>query len=98
MPIPISRESLSIGLEERYSKQSAGGAFDAKAIVTTDDTISPLFKSSDKGQQYTIDKGGFRVKQPIGLSNLADVPDRRNSTSRELSNYTVGFSNKKYWK
>lgn len=96
MPIPINRESMNTDLATRYQKQSAGGSFNAKAIVTQDDTISPLLNSSDKGAQFTIDKGGFRVKQPIGLSNLADVPDRKNSMSRELSSYVRGLSNKKY--
>jgi hypothetical protein len=97
MPIPIQRDSLTTTLENRYNNQKAGGAFNAKNIVTSDDTISPLVgKPSDKGAQYSIDKGGFRVKQPVGLSDLADVPDRKNSTSKQLSAYTQGLSNKKY--
>jgi hypothetical protein len=96
MPIPITRESLNITLEERYAKQKAGGAFDAKNIVTQADTIAPLEKPSDKGMAYTIDKGGFRVGMPVGLSDLADVPDRKNSVSKELSSYSKGLSDKKY--
>lgn len=96
MPIPINRESLNVDLETRYKKQKAGGAFDAKNINTADDSITPLVAPSDKGKQYSIDKGGFRVKQPLGLSNLADVPDRKNSTSKGLSEYTRGLSSKKY--
>ena len=96
MPNPINRDSLVTDLESRYNKQKAGGAFDAKNIVTTEDTIAASVEPSIQGQKFTIDKGGFRVKMPIGLSSLADVPDRRNSTSKELSQYTKGLSNKKY--
>lgn len=96
MPNPINRDSLNVDLATRYSKQKAGGAFDAKNIVTSADTVSPLAEPSTKGQQFTIDKGGFRVAMPNGLSSLADVPDRKNSTSKELSQYTKGLSNKKY--
>ena len=92
----ISRDSLTIDLERRYKKQKAGGAFDAKNIVTSDDTVASFVEPSIKGQTYTIDKGGFRVKMPTGLSSLADVPDRINSTSKQLSQYTRGLSNKKY--
>lgn len=96
MPNPITRDSLVTDLESRYNKQKAGGAFDAKNIVTTEDTVATSVEPSIQGQKFTIDRGGFRVKMPTGLSSLADVPDRRNSTSKELSQYTKGLSNKKY--
>lgn len=96
MPNPINRDSLVTDLERRYKKQKAGGAFDAKNITTTEDTVASLVEPSIQGQKFTIDKGGFRVKMPIGLSSLADVPDRINSTSKQLSQYTKGLSNKKY--
>jgi hypothetical protein len=96
MPNPINRDSLITDLESRYNKQKAGGAFDAKNIVTAEDTVAPSVEPSIQGQKYSIDKGGFRVKMPTGLSSLADVPDRRNSTSKQLSQYTQGLSNKKY--
>ena len=96
MPNPINRDSLITDLESRYKKQKAGGAFDAKNIVTSADTVAPSAEPSSKGQQFTIDKGGFRVKMPTGLSSLADVPDRKNSTSKELSAYTRGLNTIKY--
>jgi hypothetical protein len=96
MPFPTNRDSLITDLASRYANQKVGGSFDAKSIVTESDTIMPLTTPSDKGRQYTIDKGGFRVKQPIGLSDLADVPDRKNSTSKELSQSIRGLSTKKY--
>jgi hypothetical protein len=96
MPTPINRESLNKSLEQRYSSQKFGGAFNAKDINTKDDSITVGPNPSAKGQEFTIDKGGFRVKQPLGLSNLADVPDRRNSTSKSLSSLVKGFNNKKY--
>jgi hypothetical protein len=98
MPTPLNRESLNKSLEQRYESQKIGGAFNAKDINTKPDsiTLSADGSHSSKGQQYTITEGGFRVKQPLGLSDLADVPDRRNSTSKELSSLVKGFNNKKY--
>jgi len=96
MPTPVNRESLNKSLEQRYASQKFGGAFDAKDINTKPDSITTGPNLSSKGQEFTIDKGGFRVKQPLGLSNLADVPDRKNSTSKQLSSLTKGFNNKKY--
>lgn len=96
MPTPVNRESLNKSLEERYKTQSAGGAFNAKDINTVPDSITTGPNPSIFGQKYTIDKGGFRVKQPLGLSDLSDVPDRKNSTSKELSSLVKGFNNKKY--
>lgn len=99
MPTPINRESLSKDLESRYKSQTVGGSFNARDINTKPDSLTVNDVSlSSKGQEFTIDKGGFRVKQPLGLSNLADVPDRKNSTSKQLSAYTKGLSNKKYWR
>ena len=98
MPTPLNRESLNKSLEERYKTQKVGGAFDAKDINTKPDsiTLSADGSNSIKGQQFTITKGGFRVKQPLGLSDLADVPDRKNSTSKQLSSYTKGLDTKRY--
>lgn len=96
MPNSINRDSLNIDLATRYAKQKAGGAFDAKSIVTAADTVAPAFEPSSKGQQYTIDGGGFRVGMPVGLSSFTDVPDRKNSTSNELSAYTRGLNTIKY--
>ena len=98
MPTPLNRESLNKSLEERYKTQKVGGAFDAKDINTKPDsiTLSADGSHSSKGQQFTITNGGFRVKQPLGLSDLADVPDRINSTSKRLSDNLIGFNNIKY--
>ena len=97
MPTPVNRESLNKSLEQRYASQKFGGAFNAKDINTKPDSITINNVSlSSKGQEFTIDQGGFRVKQPLGLSDLADVPDRKNSTSKSLSSLVKGFNNKKY--
>jgi len=98
MPTPLNRESLNKSLEERYKTQKVGGAFDAKDINTKPDsiTLSADGSHSSNGQQFTITKGGFRVKQPLGLSDLSDVPDRKNSTSKQLSSYTKGLDTRKY--
>ena len=96
MPNSIPRESLTTDLESRYAKQKAGGAFNAKSIVTDNDSVAPATSPSHQGRQFTIDSGGFRVKMPVGLSSFADVPDRINSTSKQLSSMVKGHSNKKY--
>lgn len=96
MPTPISRESLNIDLVSRYDKQKAGGSFNAKSIVTTNDSIAPSALPSHQGKIFTRDSGGFRVKMPVGLSSFSDVPDRKNSISKELSTFVKGISNKKY--
>jgi hypothetical protein len=96
MPTPISRDSLNIDLVSRYGKQRAGGSFDAKNIVTSNDSVAPSALPSHQGKVFTRDNGGFRVKMPVGLSSFADVPDRKNSISKELSTYAKGLSNKKY--
>ena len=98
MSTPLNRESLNKSLEQRYESQKIGGAFNAKDINTKPDsiTLSADGSNSIKGQQFTITKGGFRVKQPLGLSDLSDVPDRKNSTSKQLSSYTKGLDTKRY--
>ncbi len=98
MPTPLNRESLNKSLEQRYESQKIGGAFNAKDINTKPDsiTLSADGSHSSKGEQYTITKGGFRVKQPLGLSDLADVPDRKNSNSKQLSSYNKGLDTKRY--
>ena len=98
MSTPLNRESLNKSLEQRYESQKIGGAFNAKDINTKPDsiTLSADGSNSIKGQQFTITKGGFRVKQPLRLSDLADVPDRKNSTSKQLSSYTKGLDTKRY--
>ena len=98
MSTPLNRESLNKSLEQRYESQKIGGAFNAKDINTKPDsiTLSADGSHSINGQLFTITNGGFRVKQPLGLSDLADVPDRKNSTSKQLSSYTKGLDTKRY--
>jgi hypothetical protein len=96
MPTPINRQSLNTDLVNRYNNQKVGGSFDAKNIVTSDDDLAPTYDDSLKGQLFSLTKGKFRTKQPVGLSDFSDVPDRINSNSNQLSTYIKGFSNKKY--
>ena len=98
MSTPLNRESLNKSLEQRYESQKIGGAFNAKDINTKPDsiTLSADGSHSINGQFFTITNGGFRVKQPLGLSDLSDVPDRKNSTSKQLSSYTKGLDTKRY--
>lgn len=96
MPNSINRDSLTVDLETRYNNQKVGGAFDAKNIVTSNDGLAPTYDGSYKSQTFTITNGKFRTKQPVGLSDFADVTDRMNKTSKGLSEYVKGLSIKKY--
>ena len=58
MPTPIQRESLTKGLEERYSSQRAGGAFDAKTAGTA--TVDDF--GNDFADGFT--KGGLNTHLP----------------------------------
>ena len=55
MPIPIERDSLTLGLEERYAKQPAGGAFNAKLAgdVLSDGFSNEFADGLTKGGQNT---------------------------------------------
>lgn len=96
MPTPINRESLDVvnSLEERYKSQTAGGAYNAKDITTTFDTLRVRSWTGLSERMWS--KAGFRVKQSQGHSDFLDVPDRVNSTSKGSSNYVRGHSTKKY--
>ncbi len=92
----ISRDSLIKTIEDRYDTQSAGGAFNAQKINTSSDSISLQSDPSYSGQKYTTDKGGFRVKQPIGVSNYAGVSDGLNSRSKIVSSLAKGLNTDRY--
>jgi len=54
--IPINRESTTTTLLDRYNKQHVGGAFDAKAIATSDHV--PIIDSMQSAQWTP---SGFKV-------------------------------------
>lgn len=92
MPNPITRESLTMGLEDRYKKSHVGGAFDAKSIHTTVGDVVPTDPSNGSGvADSTFRQGGFVVRQ-----NTTGFKDVDSTTSKELSVLLKGFSNKRY--
>ncbi len=79
----ITRESLTISLEERYKKQKVGGAYDAK--TAGGNTMLAAGNSSFQSTKWTVNPG-FRTKS-----------NGENFNSNAL-NYidTTKFSNVKY--
>jgi len=55
MPTPIQRESVTKGIEERYTTQNAGGAYNAKTAgtATTDVFNNEFADGFTKGGQNT---------------------------------------------
>ena len=92
MPNPITRESLTVGLEDRYTKSKVGGAFDAKAIHTTAGDVVSTDPTNGSGVADTqFRQGGFTIKQ-----NTTGFKDVDSNSSKELSVLLKGFSNKRY--
>jgi len=83
---PVTRESINTPLEQRYNKTKAGGAFDAKTAG------SSTIPTSLQEKNFTNTKG-FHTNAQLGQSELKDAQGK---TSKELSSFIKGFSNKKY--
>jgi len=85
MPLPSIRPSLTVTLEERYTTQPAGGAFNAKNIIESGvDAIA----ASQQGAQFQ-NVNGFLTKVQQG------VTDYKNS-GEGLSQYENGLDTRKY--
>ena len=82
---PINRESINTPLEQRYNKTKAGGAFDAKTAGAS------TVPTSLQEKNFTNTEG-FKSKVQIGQSEFKDV---QGTSSKELSSFIKGFSNKK---
>ena len=71
MPIPIKRDSTITSLEDRYSKQRIGGAFDAKnAGNATSDAFNNEFADG-------FTKGGTNTNLPKKDSEFVKGLDTR---------------------
>jgi hypothetical protein len=96
MPTPIERKSLTTDLQTRYSNQRAGGAFDVKKTLggpgTNPATGTTIDATSMLGQEFQA-PNGFEVKVQQGITQMKDA---QGTTSKQLSRYLRGFSNKKY--
>ena len=98
MPLPITRPSVTITIEDRYNTQKVGGAYDAKSVKTKQGDRMPVLSSDGVGaaileSEWT--KAGFEIKTPIMISTFKDVPVTGDN-SKELSMLLTGFTNKKY--
>ena len=83
---PIKRESINTPLEQRYNKTNVGGSFDAKTAG------SSTIPTSLQEKNFTNTEG-FHTNPPLLQS---DFKDAQGKTSKELSSFIKGFSNKKY--
>lgn len=96
MPEPINRQSLTTDLESRYAKQKAGGAFDVKETLGGPGTQPAAGTTIDAVSQQGANfqsPNGFEVKVKQGQTQFKEA---QGTTSKELSLYIKGFSNRKY--
>jgi hypothetical protein len=96
MPNPTNRPSLTTDLQTRYATQREGGAFDVKktlggpgSIPSAGTTIDAV---SHQGSAFQS-PNGFEVKPMQGITQLKDA---QGTTSKQLSRFMQGFSDKKY--
>jgi len=96
MPTPNPRPSLTTDLQTRYGNQRAGGAFDVKKTLggpgTQPAAGTTIDATSIQGSNFQS-PNGFEVKAKQGDTQLKEA---QGTTSKELSLYIRGFSNKKY--
>lgn len=96
MPNPTPRPSLTTDLQTRYNNQRAGGAFDVKKTLGAPGTEPAAGKTIDAAsvQGATFQSpNGFEVKVKQGDTQFKDA---QGTTSKQLSRYAQGLSNKKY--
>jgi hypothetical protein len=91
MPTPTLRSSLTKGLEDRYSTQRVGSAFDVKQTLNTK-AGQIVDATSMQGAEFQS-PSGFEVK---AAQNGTQMKDAQGLSSKELSKYMQGFTNKKY--
>lgn len=96
MPTPNPRPSLTTDLATRYQNQRAGGAFDVKKTLGAPGTEPASGTTIDavsmQGASFQS-PNGFEVKVKQGDTQMKDA---QGTTSKQLSLYMQGFSNKKY--
>lgn len=89
----IDRESLTTSLEDRYSTQWAGGAYDVHEYLKTTGANVISVGNSYSDQAYTINKG-FKLKAETMVSEFKEVDG---NASKQLSRYMDGFDNTRYY-
>jgi hypothetical protein len=96
MPAPVNRESLTKTLEGRYTTQHAGGAFDVKQTLGGPGTHPArgvvIDATSLQGSNFQ-NPNGFEVGV---LETVTQLKEAQGTTSKELSLYIRGFSNRRY--
>jgi hypothetical protein len=96
MPTPVTRQSLTKTLEERYANQRAGGTFDVKktlgGVGQTPVAGTTIDATSMQGNEFQA-PNGFEVKVLQGKTQMKDA---QGMASKQLSRYLQGFSNVKY--
>lgn len=101
MPNPISRESLNVGLEQRYNTQKSGGAFDAKSagsVVGGFIGILARYYKQKAGGAFDAKTAGV-IPGDFGSNEFADgftFGGQKTSLPKKDSRFLDGFSNKKY--
>ena len=94
MPTPSERSSLNTDLETRYGNQRVGSAFDVKDRLKYPNNRAPI-----GGNEALYTLKDFAVRKTIGLTELLDALDANTTSSpssKELSLFMRGFTNKKY--
>lgn len=88
---PIDRTSLTVNLENRYSTQRCGGAYDAKSVVTKQSGRMPILGADGISSALTETRWtneNFLVQTPFMKTELKE------SSLNFLD--SLGFSNRKY--
>ena len=100
MPTPSQRPSLETDLESRYRNQRVGSAFSVKELLKEPGS-SP--KSGERmpinGNEHLYSVDDFAVKAKVGVTELLDALDANSTSSpssKEMSLFMRGFTNKKY--
>ena len=89
MPNPTDRPSLTKTLEQRYADQHAGGAYDAKTIITSGQH-SPI-ENSTLSALHT--RAGFKT---LMGEQETELNEAKGGSSQQSSLYMQGFNNTKY--
>jgi len=98
MPTPADRPSLTKTLDQRYSTQHAGGAFEVKQRLGAPGApVNSRMPIDGNEVNYTVDD--FKTKMIPGITELKEAIEANSSSSpksKEMSLYIRGFTNRKY--
>lgn len=98
MPTPSDRPSLKTDLLSRYSNQRVGSAFDVKRTLNNPNSSPAVGTTIDaesiQGANFQTPNGFEVKKSKQGITQMKDA--NTEGSSKELSLFIKGFSNKKY--